>query len=146
MAARESARERTDAESRELADVLAHATFVTMGLLSKVAADSDLSLTQLRLLGILRDRRVSMSALASYLGLDRSSLTGLVDRASLRGLLARLPDENDKRGVQVALTPAGHRFAATLEERVEADLTALTGKLSPADRRRLQSLLAKLLD
>ena len=33
-----------------------------------LAADHDLSLTQLRVLGILRDRRLKMSELASYLG------------------------------------------------------------------------------
>lgn len=41
-----------------------------MAVLTKVAADNELSLTQLRVLAILRDRRLRMTALAGYLGLE----------------------------------------------------------------------------
>jgi hypothetical protein len=37
----------------------------------------------------LRDRRLKMTALADYLGLEKSTMTGLVDRAEKRGLLER---------------------------------------------------------
>ena len=77
---------------------------MTMAVLSSVAADNDLSLTQLRVLAILRDRRVRMSALAAYLGLDRSTMSGLIERAEKRGLVARAPDPGDGRAVDVFLT------------------------------------------
>ena len=51
-----------------LVDALAQAAFVTMAVLTKVAADNELSLTQLRVLAILRDRRLRMAVLAGYLG------------------------------------------------------------------------------
>ena len=67
-----------------LVNALAQAAFVTMAVLTKVAADNELSLTQLRVLAILRDRRLRMAVLAGDLGLEKSTMTGLVDRAEKR--------------------------------------------------------------
>ncbi|GHF33280.1 hypothetical protein FHX82_005262 [Amycolatopsis bartoniae] len=50
-----------------------------------VAAEHELSVVQLRLLGVLRDRRPGMLELGAHLGLDKSSMTGLVSRAEKRG-------------------------------------------------------------
>ena len=136
----------TEATSEGLADLLGHTTFVTMAVLSRVAAEHDLSLTQLRLLGILRDRRVRMTALADFLGLDKSTMTGLVDRAQKRGLLTRAPNANDGRAVDVHLTAAGIALAATVQARFAESLTTFTDRLSPADQRRLQSLLERLVE
>ena len=74
--------------SRELLDALVQTSFTVMAMLEPVAAEHDLSLTQLALLAILRDREPTMAELAGYLGLDRSSVSGLVDRAEKRGLVA----------------------------------------------------------
>jgi MarR family transcriptional regulator, lower aerobic nicotinate degradation pathway regulator len=128
-----------------LTDVLVQATFMTMAVLSGVAADNDLSLTQLRVLAILRDRRVRMSALAAYLGLDRSTMSGLVERAEKRGLLARAPDPSDGRAVDVLLTPGGAELADALYTRIEQELAPATGRLAAAERRRLQTLLRQLV-
>jgi len=87
--------ERTAGSPEELVDALAQAAFVTMAVLNKIGADNDLSLTQLRVCGILRDRRPRMAALADYLGLEKSTMTGLVDRAEKRGLMARAPSADD---------------------------------------------------
>ena len=94
-----------------LIDALARTSFVTMAVLSKIGAEHDLSLTQLRMLGILRDRRLKMSELADYLGLDKSTVSGLVDRAERRGLLQRTPNLADRRAVDVQLSPDGMEFA-----------------------------------
>src|SRR5262245_63047969 len=95
-----------------LVDALAQTGFVTTAILTRIAAEHDLSLTQLRVLAILRDRQVRMSELATYLGLDRSTISGLVDRAERRGLVRRTPNADDGRSVDVALTAAGRRVAA----------------------------------
>ncbi|GMA61340.1 hypothetical protein GCM10025859_17800 [Alicyclobacillus fastidiosus] len=44
------------------------------GIIGRVGADYDLSIIQIRLLGILRDREPSMLQLAKYLNLDKSAL------------------------------------------------------------------------
>ncbi|HVZ72144.1 MAG TPA: MarR family transcriptional regulator [Polyangia bacterium] len=128
-----------------LVDALAQSAFVTMAELSKVGADHELSLTQLRVLAILRDRRPRMADLAAYLGLERSTMTGLVDRAERRGLIARAPSDDDGRAVDVTLSRDGH----TLAERVYADvkraLSPQTDQLTAAEQRRLHALLRKML-
>jgi DNA-binding MarR family transcriptional regulator len=129
-----------------LVDALVHAAFVTMAVLSKVSAENDLSLTQLRVLAILRDRRLRMTALADYLGLEKSTMTGLVDRAAKRGLLERAPSAGDGRAVDVFLSPAGAQLAGRLYAHIEHALAPVTGALGPADRRRLQALLERMLD
>src|SRR6202042_3742213 len=91
----------------DLIDALVTASFATMAVLTRIAAEHDLSLTQLRVLAILRDRRVKMTELADYLGLDKSTVSGLVDRAEKRGLLQRVPNPLDGRAVDVILSAAG---------------------------------------
>jgi DNA-binding MarR family transcriptional regulator len=129
-----------------LVDALAQAAFRTMAVLNKVGADNDLSLTQLRVLAILRDRRLRMTALADYLGLEKSTMSGLVDRAETRGLLERAPSASDGRAVDVFLSPAGADLAERLYTQVERSLHPMTSKLTPAQQRRLQTLMQRMLD
>jgi len=128
-----------------LVDALVQTAFATMAVLNRVGAEHDLSLTQLRVLAILRDRQVRMTALADFLGLEKSTMTGLVDRAEKRGLLTRSPSEGDRRAVDVTLSPAGAELAERLAAQVARVLAPRTARLSPADQGRLQSMLARLL-
>src|SRR4029077_13717636 len=57
-------------------DGLAQLSFVIQGLLERQAAAHDLTMAQVRLLGVLRDRTPTMLELARLLGLDKSSTTG----------------------------------------------------------------------
>lgn len=73
------------------------------------------------------------------------TMTNRVDRLTARGLVERLPDPHDRRGVLVRLTPEGlttvdGAFAALLE----AERTFLAG-LPGKDRARLAGLLRTLL-
>jgi DNA-binding MarR family transcriptional regulator len=128
-----------------LVDALVQAAFATMAVLNKVGADNDLSLTQLRVLAILRDRRLRMTALADYLGLEKSTMTGLVDRAEKRGLLERAPNSSDGRAVDVFLSPEGAELAERLYTHVGRSLSPMTSELAPAEQRRLQALLELML-
>ena len=132
-------------DDNALVDALVQAAFATMAVLTKVAADNDLSLTQLRVLGILRDRRMRVTTLASYLGLEKSTISGLVDRAVKRGLLDRAPSAADGRAVEVFIAPAGAEPIARGQAIIRQELSTLTGELTPAERRRLQALLEKML-
>jgi DNA-binding MarR family transcriptional regulator len=128
-----------------LVDALVRTSYATMAVLTRIGAAHDLSLTQLRVLAILRDRRPTMTALAAYLGLDKSTMTGLVDRAEKRGLLARARNPEDGRAVDVLITPAGAALAATIHAEVARSLAPLTGALGRPDQRRLQTLLETML-
>ena len=106
-----------------------------------IGAEHDLSLTQLRVLGILRDRRARMTDLAAFLGLDKSTMSGLVDRAERRGLLARGRNPEDGRVIDVFMTPAGLELAERLEDKVWQALSPATGRLTPEQRAQLVELL-----
>ena len=86
-----------------------------------------------------------MAELAAHLGLDRSSVSGLIDRAVTRGLVRRAASDDDGRSVRVGLTDEGHRLAATGAAEVADLLQPLLGKLGSPDRRRLTGLLSRLL-
>lgn len=126
-----------------LADALAQAAFATMAALGRIGAEEDLSLTQLRVLGILRDRRLRMTELADHLGLEKSSLSGLVDRAQQRGLLERAPAADDRRAVEVFLSASGRRLAERLTARFADALEPLTAGLDAGERTRLRDLLER---
>ena len=115
-------------------------------IVSAVAAKHDLSLTLLRVGAILRDRTLTMSELAAYLGLDRSTITGLINRASERHLVRRVGNENDKRSSRVTLTEAGQALAATCASEISRKIAPLVARLTPVERDRLTKLLALALD
>ncbi len=126
-------------------DGLAQLAFVIHGLLDFRAAENDLSITQARLLGVLRDRTPTMNELARLLGLDKSSASGLVDRAERRGLVVRIPSAEDKRAVLVSLTEHGRSLVSQASARFGADLTAMLDLLPPSDRDALSAIVSRLL-
>ncbi len=132
-------------DQQDLIDALVRASFAAMAVLNRIGAEHDLSLTQLRVLGILRDRRVKMSELADYLGLDKSTISGLVDRAEKRGLLQRAPNPADGRAVDVFLTAAGTELAGRGAAQIARALSPMTDQLTRAEARRLTALLEKTL-
>jgi len=134
----------TPPERSELVDALVRASFATMAVLNRIGAEHDLSLTQLRVLGILRDRRVRMTELADYLGLDKSTVSGLVDRAVKRGLLQRAPNAQDGRAVDVFMTARGDELAERGAAELARALAPMTDGLSPAEARRLTALLEQM--
>jgi DNA-binding MarR family transcriptional regulator len=129
-----------------LIDALVRSTFQVTGVLTRIGAENDLSLTQLRVLGILRDRRPRVTELAAYLGLDKSTLSGLIDRAERRGLLARSRNPHDGRAVNVFLTPAGRELTHRLDDEIRRTLAPRMDRLRPEQRGQLHELLARLLD
>lgn len=135
-----------DPVSVDVLDTLVQVSFMVIALLSQVAAGHDLSLTQLRVLAILRDREPKMAELATHLGLERSSVSGLIDRAVRRGLVQRDISSDDGRAVRVSLTPDGQRLASLLTEEIGGLITPMTRSLSPADQKRLSTLLSRLLE
>jgi DNA-binding MarR family transcriptional regulator len=136
---------KTTSDQSALIDALVRASFVTTAVLSTVAAEHEISLTQLRVLAILRHGRGKMSELAVYLGLDKSTISGLVDRAEKRGLLVRTPNPDDGRGVDVALTAAGTELATRGAAEIQQSLSPMTTELSAVETRRLTALLERML-
>jgi len=126
-------------------DGLAQLSFLIQGMLERRAAEHDLSIIQTRLLGVLRDRKPTMNELARFLGLDKSSVTGLVDRAERRGLVARVPSTTDRRAVLVSLTDAGRSLVSRAAAGFEADVSGLLSRLPPTECDTLSRIISRLL-
>jgi MarR family transcriptional regulator, lower aerobic nicotinate degradation pathway regulator len=144
-AADRSSRPADRGEQLSTVDGLAQLSFLTLGLLERRAGEQRVSIIQTRLLGVLRDRTPTMHELATLLGLDKSSATGLVDRAERRGLVARVPSSSDGRVVLVELTDVGRALVAEVSARFAADVATLLQRLSPPDRSSLARLVSRLL-
>ena len=111
------------------------ALFRHHGMLERRAAEHDLSIVQTRLLGVLRDRKPTMNELARLLELDKSSVSGLVDRAERRGLVvARSLDDRPARG---AGQSHGRRAASLVSAAAAASKRTsrcCSARLPPRDR------------
>jgi DNA-binding MarR family transcriptional regulator len=98
----------------------------------------------MRLLGILRDREPGTLVLARYLELDKSSVTGLVDRAERRGLVERVADPDDGRAVRIRLTRGGRALVTKGVAEMSDELAATTADLTDPQRHRLSALLSRI--
>jgi DNA-binding MarR family transcriptional regulator len=86
----------------------------------------------------------SAGDLAALLHLHPSTLTGVLQRLTGRGLLARVPHPLDRRRAVLRLTRRGHRVNATTRGTVEAALEATLQAVSPPARRTTQRVLEVL--
>lgn len=129
----------------DLVSALVRLSFAVQMILGGVAAEYHVSVIQARLVGILRDREPTMAALARFLSLDKSSITGLVGRAERRGLVRRIAAPEDGRSVHVVLTQHGREVAATFAREVGRQVGALAGDFTDAERARLLELAERIV-
>ena len=128
-----------------LVDALPQLTFAVQGAFGRIAASYDVSLPAARLLGIVRDRQPTIGELATFLQLDKSSVTGLVDRAADRGLVARIASPADRRSVRVAITPEGRELIDAGAADFEAEIAVLVADLTAAQRTRLSVIASRVV-
>ncbi|GAA2880801.1 MarR family transcriptional regulator [Streptosporangium fragile] len=92
-----------------------------------------------------RGTELSAGALASSLLLSPAATTNRLDRLEAAGLLARVPDPADGRGVLLRLLDSGRVLVEKAVEDHVRGLQALLGGLSDDERDQLSRLLARLL-
>jgi MarR family transcriptional regulator, lower aerobic nicotinate degradation pathway regulator len=126
-------------------DALVQLSFAIQDLIARVAAHYNVSITQVRLFGTLRDREPTMGELKQHLALEKSSVSGLVDRAEHRGLVARAAGHPDGRTIHVRLTEDGAALAAQFADHVYAELEILLAPLADHDQHRLFRLADAVL-
>jgi DNA-binding MarR family transcriptional regulator len=105
-----------------------------------------ITLAQLAALHQLRDGPISAGQLGRLIGLSPASTTHLVDRLEARGLVARSRRQDDRRAVDVHLTPGGRRV---LDESrpLPGSLIHRAVEAMPAEKRRvLTQALAALVE
>jgi DNA-binding MarR family transcriptional regulator len=90
-------------------------------------------------------KRLRMGELADEVTISRSGLTRLVDRIEAAGLLERRPSPEDRRAVEVAITPAGSKLLRKMWPVYENVLRAeFEAKLTRAEAQALSKALAKV--
>ena len=135
----------TSRNDTPLVDAIAQLSFLVQNDLADIAGEHDLSLIQTRLLGVLRDREPTMNELGRHLGLDKSSITGLVSRAQRRGLVTRKVSAIDRRVVQVSITDAGRGLVAAVADRFAERIENLLADLADTDRQELSRLATQIV-
>lgn len=108
--------------------------------------DAHLTLTQLSVLRHLRSRPQTAGRLGELAGLSAASISRLVDRLERRGLVTRKRDAEDRRIVDVQLTPAGERLLGEAKVFRGTDLHHAVEQMSADERRRLTSSLSRLVE
>lgn len=95
----------------------------------------DLSVPQFRTLAYInRNPGASLSAAAEFIGLTLSSMSILVNGLVERGLVERKPGRNDRRRVQLSLTPSGAAMQTEVLHATETRLAEMCDGLSAAER------------
>jgi DNA-binding MarR family transcriptional regulator len=85
--------------------------------------------------------RLSLGDLAQHRSCVKSNITKLVDRLETDGLVVRLDDPTDRRGVLAEITPEGRRRQAEGERLIEQVEGALTSDLAADDVAALRRVL-----
>jgi DNA-binding MarR family transcriptional regulator/GNAT superfamily N-acetyltransferase len=113
----------------------------SVGALGAHYLDSDLSLTEARLLyEIANDEAPLAAALQAELGLDAGYVSRILRRFQARGWIARDRGE-DRRSRPISLTPAGRAAFDALDARTRADVAGRIAALGAADRETLVAAL-----
>lgn len=89
---------------------------------------------------------VRMSALASWLSVDKSTITIEVRRLELAGLVERMADPSDRRAVLISATHEGKVAIERHQRTAQKVYSTLVGKWSEGDRADLARLLDRFVD
>ena len=108
-----------------------------------------ISIEQFQILRLIRSGRGSVSELALAKNISRPAISQAVDALVRKGLLTRTPDAEDRRHIQLALTPSGNALLDALFQNTRSWMRA---KLSSFSRGELENViramesLKKMLD
>jgi DNA-binding MarR family transcriptional regulator len=92
----------------------------------------------------LEEQRRSVTEVAEHLRMTVPGATGLVDRLSLAGLVVRHRVEDDRRLVQVEITPVGRQELQAMRERRKERLASFFAPLTDEELETFLSLIEKL--
>jgi DNA-binding MarR family transcriptional regulator len=118
-------------------------------LLEETLAEFGLSLGEWKVLNHLRSAGVpyrrSAGKLAARADLSSGAMTNRLDRLESAGLVRRLPDPGDRRGVLVELTDKGLKMWEEALRTGAAQEALVTAALTPEEKQQLNGLLRRLM-
>ena len=99
----------------------------------KIEKELGVSIPQLLILQYLSDQedyKAFAKDIKEYINLNASTISGIISRLEIKGLIAKLPKPNDKRAIYIVLTAKGadllQKSPTTLQEKLSQRLKKLT--------------------
>jgi DNA-binding MarR family transcriptional regulator len=88
---------------------------------------------------------IDQVTLAGLIAYDRTTITGVVDRLVLKGLMTRQESSRDRRARELKLTAAGRRTLRSITPAVEAAQRIMVRGLTEPEASELMRLLQKAI-
>ena len=134
---------RSDCE--QLADIFTVLQRCFLMNLSKELARGKVSFSQYFLLGFLASQKhITMSEIAAKMGHTTAAATGLVDRLEKLGYAQRMHASEDRRKIEVQITPPGLTLVALIREDMVTSLGEMMSLLSPAEQKTWVQIYEKI--
>lgn len=114
----------------------------------KIQKEYGVSIPQVLCLNILQqlpNSQTTQGELRKRLNLNPSTVSGIISRLEKKGLLARLPNPNDKRTVTIALTSAGDKLLKTIPSLLHEQLSYRLKKLGDDELKKVEESLNTLV-
>jgi len=115
--------------------------------LLKEAGHGDVSMGYIgALLSLYRADGRTISELGEEVSLEKSTMTGLIDRMEKAGLVTREPDPADRRALRIWLTDKGRSIQVTVGKVLAQSYKDLTKGVSDKEVERMQKLLTHIIN
>jgi len=125
---------------------LARASLLLELLQQECLEPLSLTFVEYTVLRVLDPAPLSPSKLADAVVRTTGGMTKLVDRLERRGLVRRVPDANDRRGVLVELTGEGHELSRKASDAYSVGRNRLLGRLAIDERTDIEAGLQRLVE
>ena len=115
----------------------------------KILKDHGVSIPQvlcLNYLNNLPDFRATQKEISSFMNLNPSTVTGIINRLESKGYIARLPKTDDKRKTYIVLTSKSSSLLSKIPPLMHERLSANLKTLSPKDAEIINDALDLLID
>jgi DNA-binding MarR family transcriptional regulator len=124
-----------------------HQISTTLFDLEMSGAELALTPVQFAALVAIRDRPdIDQATLAATIAYDRTTIGGVVDRLTEKGMVERYADPADRRCKRLKLASVGHDALAIAEPLVSRSQKLLVSSLTRAEQEQLLTLMQKVVD
>lgn len=128
-----------------VASGLVRLSFLVQSVYADVCEHHDLTPQQAQLLCVLEENNVGMAELAKILHLEKSSLSGLVNRVEIRGFVERVTSLQDARSVSVKLTKVGQSLAREFKAETTVRLNEVVSCMPSSVRKDFASIASQIV-
>lgn len=135
--------------AREQAIILAELISKLMRKLNKLDTDDPtmiMSIAQMRVCLMLREKPRTMTCLSKILGISLSATTQIADRLERECLVERIADETDHRVKRLCLTSQGEAIVNARKEKRIHRLNQALDTLPEQDRKSIATAIERLLE